>query len=115
MTITVTSLRLRSLWGFFKLSWMGFNITLQARKQKGFRKMKNTGFGYLHYTASAWESPADAKAFAHSGYHLHAMKQSSSIATEIRIYTFEGDQLPSWSETKKILEEKGRVFSYNKA
>ncbi|MFT5646264.1 MAG: hypothetical protein ACI976_000942 [Aureispira sp.] len=56
MTITITSIRLRSLWYFFKLSLHGLKMTLQIRKASGFIKVKNTGFGYLHYTMTAWES-----------------------------------------------------------
>lgn len=113
MIVTVTSLRLKSLWGFFRLSWMGFRITLQARRQPGFVAMKNTGFGYLHFTATVWRSEAEAKAFAHSGYHLEAMKKAASLADEVRIYTFAGDNIPSWTETRKLLEERGRVYSYS--
>lgn len=74
--------------------------------------MKNTGFGYLHFTMSAWDSPADAKVFAHSGAHLLAMKQAGHIATEVRIHTFEGESLPSWTDAKKVVQEKGRLFQY---
>jgi hypothetical protein len=111
MYITLTSIRLRSFWHFFKLSYFGLQITLQARKEKGFIKMKNTGFGYMHYTASAWETEEDLKRFSHSGAHLAAMKQSRSIATEVRIYTFKSEKMPGWKETKQLLCEKGKVYS----
>lgn len=112
MIIVVTSLRLRKLHGFFKLSWNGFKITLQARKQPGFVRMKNTGFGYTHFTMSAWQTEEDAKAFAHSGPHLEAMKKSGQIATEIRVYKYPANQLPGWAEAKSLVLEKGRVFSF---
>ncbi len=112
MTVSLTSILLRSRWGFFKLSWMGLRISLQARASKGFIKMQNTGSGQLHLTASLWHSEADAKAFAHSGYHLWAMKQSKNLASEIRILSYEGDKLPSWNETRQLLSEKGRVLRF---
>lgn len=112
MVIILTSLRLRSLFGYFKLSWMGFNITLQTRKQKGFLQIKNTGLGYTHYTLSAWQTEEDAKAFAHSGYHLKAMKQSAALATEIRIYKYSGETLPKWGEVKTLLSENAKVYTY---
>lgn len=110
MVVSLTSLRLKSLWGFFVLSWWGFKITLQARKSKGFVQMKNTGSGYLHFTASIWESVEDAKAFAHSGQHLRAMKEMKSFANEVRILTFPGHEIPDWKEVRNLLEQKGRVF-----
>ena len=74
--------------------------------------MKNTGFGYLHFTASQWESAECAKAFAHSGPHLKAMKVADELASEVRILSFEGSEMPSWPEIRQLLEEKGRVYSY---
>ena len=112
MIVTLTSLRLRSLWGFFRLSWNGLKISLQARKSPGFVAMKNTGSGYLHYTMSLWENEKDAKAFAHSGAHLQALKSGSTLASEIRILTYASDSLPSWREAKNMIAEKGRAFRY---
>lgn len=113
MTITITSLRLRNLWDFFKLSWISLGILLQAKKSPGFISMKNTGFGYLHFTMSAWESSDDMKKFAHSGTHLSAMGKSRLLSTEIRIYSYAGDTLPSWNEAKVLLNEKAKVINYS--
>jgi heme-degrading monooxygenase HmoA len=112
MHITLTSLQLRSLWGFFRLSWYGLNISLQAKKTTGFIQMKNTGFGYLHYTMSSWQSQAAMTDFAKSGVHLKAIKQSSSIASEIRIHSFEGDKMPSWDEAKLLISKDAKIFTY---
>lgn len=112
MYITVTSLRLRKLSGFFKLTWFGMNISRQAMKQPGFVKLKNRGFGYLHYTLTAWESEEALKNFAHSGKHKEAMKQSKSLSTEIRIYTYQSDQFPNWDEAKSLLEKEGKVMTF---
>lgn len=112
MHITVTSLRLRKLSGFFKLTWLGMNITRQAMRQPGFVKLKNGGFGYLHFTLTAWESEEALKNFAHSGKHKEAMKQSKSIATEIRTYTYQSDQFPSWEVAKALLEQEGKVLTF---
>jgi len=112
MMVSVTSLRLKSLSGFFRLSWNGLKISLQARRQPGFIRMKNTGFGYMHYTLSAWDQRDDLKGFSRSGAHLEAMKRASSLAREIRIYTYESDAFPDWNEAKGLLEKYGRVIPY---
>ena len=114
MTITVTSLKLKSLWSFFRLSLHGLKISRQAKSQKGFINLKNTGAGYLHYTMTCWQTEEDAKLFARSGAHLAAMKEASKIATEVRIFTFSGEQMPNWKEAKTLLTEKGKVFTYAK-
>lgn len=113
MVVIVTSLKLRHWWGFFKLSLWGLKILRQTETQKGFIKMENTGFGRLHFTLSVWETEADAKNFARSGAHLAAMKESRNLATEIRIYTFRSGQIPDWKEAKRLVFERGKVFSFN--
>ena len=73
--------------------------------------MKSTGFGYLHFTLSAWEMEENLKQFAREGAHLDAMKKSSAIANEIRTYTYQSDQTPDWAEAKQLLSEKGKVLT----
>lgn len=112
MIITITALKLRSLWKFFRLSLHGMRVMKQTKNQKGFIKMKNTGFGYWHYTLSAWENLDDVKNFAKSGAHLEAMKESGTLATEIQIYTYESDKMPDWKVAKELVKEKGRVLKF---
>jgi heme-degrading monooxygenase HmoA len=112
MHITVTSIQLRSVWQFFALSNHGRKIQSQAQKSPGFVKMKNTGWGKLHFTLSGWESEAAMKQFARGGAHLDAMKQSAKLATELRTYTYEADQLPDWNTAKQLLLEKGKVLNF---
>lgn len=114
MIITITSIRLKKWWHYFYLTTFAFKIISQLKKQEGFVRLKNTGFGYLHFTLSAWETEEAMKEFVRKGAHWNAMKNSSTIATEIRTYSFVGDQLPDWKEAKKLLFEKGRVLIVNK-
>lgn len=114
MIITVTSLRLNHWWNYFGLSLRGLKIMLQAKQQKGFISMKNTGFGYLHFTLSVWESDSDLRDFARSGAHREAMKRSQTLADEIGIYTFRSERVPNWKEAKKLLFEYGKFISFDK-
>ena len=111
MTITITSIRLRSLWTFFQLSWLGLKISIQAKKSRGFIKMKNTGFGYMHYTVTAWKEVESMKEFMKSGAHAEAMKISAEIATEIGNYTYQSEVLPSWKEAKELMN-KGTFHNF---
>jgi hypothetical protein len=112
MHVTVTSLKLRSFWGFFKLSLFGLKISQQAKAEKGFLAMRNTGFGLMHYTLTHWQSAEDLKRFAHSGQHMEAMKSSAKLATEIRTYTYESATMPDWATAKKLLLEKGKLVQF---
>lgn len=72
--------------------------------------MKNTGSGNLHFTISSWETMAAAKQFAHSGFHQQAINAQGQLASEVRIYSFEGQQMPSWNEAMDLVQQKGRLF-----
>jgi hypothetical protein len=88
------------------------HIVKQAKAQEGFIQLKNTGFGYMHYTLTVWENEDDMRAFARAGAHLASLRKSNGLATEIRTYSYSGENIPSWSEAKKILAEKGKVFTF---
>src|SRR5688572_3064544 len=110
MLINVTSIRLRSLWGYFPLTYNAMHIVRQIKSQPGFVRMKNTGIGYNHYTLSVWEDQKSMQAFARTGPHLEAMKKSATLSNEIRTYSYGGENIPSWREVKIMLKEKGRVI-----
>lgn len=112
MIITVTSIKLRSVWYFFRLSMFGYKIQKQAKSENGFIKMKNTGFGYDHFTLSAWQSEADLKRFARSGEHSAALKHTRELATEVKTYTYTSDTLPGWKEAKLLLKDKAKVLRF---
>lgn len=112
MIVTITSLKLKTIWKFFGLAKYALNIVKQTKTQKGMIQFKKTGLGMTHYTMSVWESEADMRAFAGSGAHLQAMKNSKNIASEIRIYTFPTDKVPNWDEAKNLLLEKGRLTKF---
>ncbi len=112
MLITLSAIRLRKLWYYFPLTYNAMFVVLQIRKQKGFILMKNTGFGYWHYTLSVWESEADMKAFSHTGRHKKAIQMGPKLATEVRLHTYRADKLPSWKEVREIMKSEGRVITY---
>jgi len=58
-----------------------------------------------------WNNESELRAFATSGAHLDAMKNSKSIAKEIRTITIEADALPTWKEAMKLLEN-AHVIKY---
>jgi hypothetical protein len=113
MFITITSIRLKNWWRFFELSYHGMKISREIRNCEGFIQMKNTGFGYLHFTMSAWESKEDLKKFYSAGAHLDAMKKTCAIAAETSTYTYYATELPNWKEAKSLLIEEGRMLKWN--
>jgi hypothetical protein len=113
MTITITSIKLRSILQTFRLIFYTVKIITGLKKHQGFIEFKTNGFGYMHYTMSAWESDADMKKFVPTKAHLDAMKNSRKIASEIRTYTFQGNALPEWKEAKQLVAGHGKLLTYN--
>jgi hypothetical protein len=111
MTVTITSLKLKSLWQFFKLSYLSMYIVMEMKKEKGFIKFKNTGFGYMHFTISAWESEDDLKRMAYQGKaHVNAMKKMRDVAAEIGTYTYSANKFPDWKTAKELLKSRGKFI-----
>jgi hypothetical protein len=114
MIISLTSVELRSVWNFFRLSYHGYKISRQAKTKKDFVKLKSRGFGYMHYTLSVWNGEDDLKQFAREGAHLEAMRISKEIAIEIRTHIYHSPTVPSWKEAKTLLLSEGKILSFKK-
>jgi hypothetical protein len=111
MYVTVTSIQLKGPFQFFKLSYLAMKIVSQLKNDPACKEYRSRGFWTLHYTMSLWLDEKALKEFAKKGAHLDGMKNSKTLATEIRTYTYPSDQLPDW-ETAKELLKKGRVLSF---
>lgn len=112
MEITITYIRLRHWWQFFPLTKNAMYILRQCKNSKGFKGMKNTGFGLDHYTMSRWEKAEDRQDFYKKGAHLEAMKKGGVLSSEIRTYTFSGENFPAWKEAKRLVQEQGKSIRY---
>ena len=110
MKVVVTSIKLKSVWQYFKLTYLAMHIVRQTKTEKGFLGMKSRGFGKLHFTLSAWETAEDMERFVRSGAHQEAMKHTKELASELRFYNYDAAEMPGWEEAKKLLAEKGRVI-----
>ncbi len=104
MRVTITYLRLKSIWKFFALSKNALNIVQQLKSTSNV-KYKSTGFWKDHYTMTLWNSEDDLKDFAKSGAHLQAMKKSGEMAELIKTLTIDSDQLIDWATAKSMLRE----------
>lgn len=104
MKVTITYLRLKSIWKFFALSQNALQIVKQL-KSTNHVKYKATGFWKDHYTMTLWNSEDDLKHFAKSGAHLQAMKKSGEMAEMIKTLTIDSDKLIDWTTAKSMLQD----------
>ncbi len=103
MKATITLIELKTPFHFFKLSMYALNI-LNQLKRTDYVDFKKTGIWTTHYTMTLWKSEGDLKAFATSGAHLEAMKQSKGLAKYIKTITIDADELPDWKTAKELLK-----------
>lgn len=110
MKATITSIELKGPLKFFALSAKALKIMRQL-KATNYKDYKNKGFWTTHYTMTLWNNSEEMKAFARSGAHAEAMRASAQLAKEIRVITIDAEELPTWNEAKKLLED-GKVILY---
>jgi hypothetical protein len=111
MMITITSIRLKSPWMFFTLSYRAMKIMFQL-KNTDVLEIRKRGLWKTHYTLTAWKTEHALKDFAHSGAHLEAMKKSAAIAEEIRTLTLPMESIPNWKVAQKLLFDKGKCLRF---
>lgn len=110
--ISVTRLRLRSIWHLPKFLWHAIPSAGQARKASG-----NLGVDVFNdaklafWTKSAWKDEASMRAYMLAGAHRKAMPTLMDICDEACTahYEQDGASLPSWTEVHKRLQESGRA------
>lgn len=109
MHISITGLKPKGIYGFFKFWTLAIPSFGEAKSSKGnlYSAVKKIN-GY-QCTLSAWESRDAMLVFMKNGVHLKAMKSFHSIATG-RTYGYESDTIPSWEEAYELLESKGKNY-----
>jgi len=111
MVVSITSIRLKSPFKFFALSYRAMYIIKQLSASNCVSR-KAKGIWTLHYTMTLWEDEKAMLDFVRSGAHAEAMKVSKDIAKELYFLKFEANELPSWKEAKARLAIEGRRISF---
>lgn len=110
--VVITSLELRSVWLYFRLTLLSMHIVKQLKDFKCLG-WKSSGLGRLQYTMTLWENADEIRAFMKAeGAHRRAMGYSKKLAHNIRVYSYPSEEFPSWRVAKKLLLEHGRVLNY---
>lgn len=111
MIAVITLIELKNPFKFFSLSYNALQIIKQM-KGTAVVEYKSTGLWTTHYTMSLWKNKEDMQAFARSGAHLEAMKQSAKLAKCIKTLRIETETLPDWKTAKKRIQEEGKLLNY---
>lgn len=111
MLVSITSIKLKSPFKFFALSYKALFIVKQLSKSDCVAQ-KTRGLWTLHYTMTLWENEKTMQDFVTSGAHAKAMKSAKDIAKELRFLKFEANELPPWKEAISRLEKEGKRISF---
>lgn len=110
MYISITGLKPRNFFSFFRFWTLAIPSFKQAQQAKGMQYAAVKQIKGYQCTLTAWESRDLMLDFMRSGAHLKAMKSFHRIATGTT-YGFEATQLPTWDEAFTLLQEKGKKYS----
>lgn len=107
--ISITGLRLKSWFHFFRFTSYTMPAMSQAKAAKGNVYADGTYMDGVFHTLSVWEDRSSMTKFMASGAHVKAMKIDHEVSRETRIFGYEGDKIPSWEEARAIWETNAKL------
>jgi hypothetical protein len=110
--ISVTRLRVRSIFYIIPFIWNVFLSTRQLKRATGFlggRLHRDVNFAF--WTMTAWESEKDMLNYRGSGSHRQVMPKLLKWCDEASVVRWETEevQLPDWKGAFQLMTEKGRL------
>ena len=110
--ISVTRLRVRSIFYLPQFFWHTFRSQRQAKRATGMlggRLMLEAHWAF--WTATAWESEAAMRAFRSSGAHMKTMPRLLDWCDEASYVHWEQErvELPSWTEAHRRMLTEGKL------
>ncbi|MEO9964991.1 MAG: hypothetical protein ABJF11_04335 [Reichenbachiella sp.] len=110
MYVSITRLKLRSIWSLAKFGRQSNLVARQAKAAPGnlMVKLSNRWFNTF-YTITHWNSKEAMQQFMINGEHKKAMQQWAVYASEVKVYGFETMDPPTWKEARLMVENKGRI------
>lgn len=114
--ISVTRLRVRSIFYLPQFFWHTFKSQKQAKRAHGMlggRLLLESRWTF--WTMTAWESEAAMRAFRSSGAHMKAMPKLLDWCDEASYAHWEQEsaELPSWAEGRRRMVAEGKLSKVN--
>jgi Domain of unknown function (DUF3291) len=110
--ISVTRLRVRSVFYLLQFFWHTFKVQRQAKSAPGMLGGRLMLEAHLvFWTATVWESEAAMRAFRSSGAHMRAMPKLLDWCDEASYVHWEQEsaELPSWAEAHRRMVTEGKL------
>lgn len=109
--ISITRLRLRSVWFELPFLWHAVRSHIQAKGADGCLGVNIRRANGAYWTMTMWRDTAAMRAFMLSGAHKDAMPKLQNWCDEASLAHWEqGDAvMPAWEEGERRLATAGRV------
>ena len=107
--VSITRLRLRSIWILPLFGWHTFRSLRQARASDGCLGARVHNFGGAFWTLTLWRDAAAARAFMLAGPHRKVMPRLASWCDEASLAHWEAESMPSWQDAAHRLGHEGRT------
>lgn len=107
--VSVTGLRLPSIWRAPRFWFYAVPSMIQARRAPGNISAQARTIDGVQHTLSVWRSRQDMLAYMKSGAHLKAMKAAHRVAPGATC-GYETENIPSWDEAIAYWRQHGRVY-----
>jgi len=107
--ISVTGLRLKSLWYYPMFLKYALPSVRQAKAAQGNVETRTTVRQGVQHTLTAWDDKNSMLRYMRTGAHAKAMKVSNemSVPGGTKVYGYESDVIPSWNEALDLWEKHG--------
>lgn len=110
--VSITRLRVRSLWFLPAFLWHTRPAIVQARNAAGFLKGSLLADRKLTFwTMTLWRDQADMRAYISSGHHSKVMPKLQIWCDEASVVGWfqESDTAPDWHEAERRMRTEGRA------
>ncbi len=104
--VSVTGLKLKSIWHWPQFAWFAVRSMNQAKRVAGNISAQARSVNGIQHTLSVWQSQAHMRAYLKAGAHLEAMKNFHHMAGG-STYGYDAGTAPSWAEALELWRKHG--------
>jgi hypothetical protein len=108
--VSITGLKLKRWWHFFRFMSLTIPATRQARRSAGNISVELTKSNGVYHTLTVWHREEDMRNFLYEGAHLRAVRAFGDIA-DGKTFGFETTEPPAMNDVHSLWLEHGREYA----
>jgi hypothetical protein len=107
--VSITGLQVKTVFHYPLFFYYAIPSTTQAQSAPGNISASTKSIRGMEHTITVWEDRASMLKYLRKGAHLQAMKNSKWFGSYGKVYGYNTDTIPNWSDARQLWEEKGKV------